>query len=133
MFSYFGIILPLILYILLLISQNTNNKDANQPPNILLILVDDMGSTDASFNYWIILSNHYTNPICGPTRSAFISSRFAYKIGNPFPIRDTGHMLPKYHTFAHELQSRGYRNHFIGKYGIDSQYSRNIGTIIARI
>ena len=25
------------------------------------------------------------------------------------------------HTFAHELQSRGYRNHFIGKYGIDNQ------------
>lgn len=29
-------------------------------------------------------------------------------------------MKPGFHTFAHEFQARGYRTHFIGKYGIDS-------------
>eukprot|EP01083_Nonionella_stella_P066557 175345_1 len=129
----------LFLYIPTLICKNNE-----APINVLLVLVDDMGSADASFNHrlnnpktnqapiltphidylannGIILANHYTNMICGPTRSALITSRFAYKIGNPFSIQGQGHIHPKYHTFAHELQSRGYRNHFIGKYGIDEQ------------
>ena len=92
-----------------------NNPDSADPPPIVTPNMDQLA------NNGIIFHNHYTNPICGPTRSALISSRFAYKIANPFPIRDEGNKLPKYHTFAHELQSRGYRHHFIGKYGIDSQ------------
>eukprot|EP01084_Bolivina_argentea_P084560 152878_1 len=79
----------------------------NKIPNILLILTDDMGNSDASFNFritnadkiknnklppiltpnidylaenGIIFKNHYTNCLCGPSRSALLSSRFAYKI-----------------------------------------------------
>eukprot|EP01084_Bolivina_argentea_P183876 317240_1 len=117
-------------------------------PNILLILTDDMGNTDASFNFritnanktknnesppiltphidylaesGIVFTNHHTHFLCGPSRSALLTSRFSYKIGNPFAHETEGHLLPHYKTFVHELLARGYRNHLIGKYGIDQQ------------
>ena len=125
---------------------------SGKQPNILLILVDDLGNADASFNYrithssgdepvsngppiltpnldhlaenGIIFSNHYTHHLCALTRSALITSRYAHRLGNPFPsitdLKMGGDLRSGYVTFAHELQSRGYTNHFIGKYGIDN-------------
>merc|ERR1719334_216153 len=124
------------------------------PPNILLILLDDLGNADASFNFklthsnhpnppiptpnideiaenGIIFSNHYTQTVCGPSRCALLTSRFSFRLGNPFPMITgndpsdpqsigAGDLGPEWRTFVHELSSRGYRNHLIGKYGVDN-------------
>eukprot|EP01083_Nonionella_stella_P129617 393306_1 len=83
--------------------------------NILLILVDDLGNSDASFNFnlthpnsnladapiptphldylahsGIIFSNHYTHYICGPSRCALLTSRYSVHLGNPFDIPSQG-------------------------------------------
>eukprot|EP01083_Nonionella_stella_P008756 25313_1 len=119
---------------------------AGKRQNILLILVDDLGNSDASFNFnithpyanigdapiatphldylahsGIIFSNHYTHYICGPSRSALLTSRYSVHLGNPFDILHKGGGLdPFIPTFAHQLKERNYRNSFIGKWGIDS-------------
>ena len=135
---------PLLIIILTTIQSILAESDL---PNILLILVDDLGNADASFNYQmthqgstfndapiptpnldsianegIRFSNHHTNWICGPSRSALITSRYAYKLGNPFAgWGGAGSPRPGYTTFAHELQRQyNYKNHFIGKWGVDT-------------
>eukprot|EP01084_Bolivina_argentea_P005072 9586_1 len=112
-------------------------------PNIIFILTDDMGNADASFNFkitnpdkadsppiitpnldllaenGIIMSQHYSHHVCGPSRCALITSRLSHNLGNPFPMMTGGNLRSSYKTFIHELSDRGYINHFIGKWGID--------------
>ena len=131
-----------------------------RPPNILLILLDDLGNADVSFNYLvthpkhsindapiitpeidkianesIIFSRHYSHWLCGPSRSALISSRLAYKLGNPFdaPSFVNGDMKANISTWMNIIRNynnnNNYRNSFIGKWGIDtSARTKNILT-----
>ena len=128
-----------------------------QAPNILLILLDDLGYSDVSFNYeiyhqditkqasnppihtpnidsiaheGIIFKRHYSHWLCGPSRSALISSRLAYKLGNPFdaPSFVNGDMDANISTWMQFLHNTNYnynynyhyRSSFIGKWGIDT-------------
>ncbi len=37
---------------------------------------------------WQILTRSYTHSICGPSRTALLTSRLAVSLGHPFPIND---------------------------------------------
>ncbi|XP_055333780.1 arylsulfatase B-like [Paramacrobiotus metropolitanus] len=66
-------------------------------PNILVFIADDLGHADLSYSEgnlqtptpnidklaWdgIILNRHYVNPICTPTRGAFMTGRDAFRVG----------------------------------------------------
>ena len=42
-----------------------------------------------------------------------------------FSVCDKGRILPKYHAYGIGLQSCGYRNYFIGIYGIDQELDKS--------
>jgi len=67
----------------------------NQPPNIIVFLADDLGFNDISWHNdkvispridelarsGIILEQHYSQPICSPTRGALLTGRYPIHTG----------------------------------------------------
>jgi len=121
---------------------------STQKPNVIFILLDDLGSADVSFSHkltrpevapsidtpsidaladsGIKLKQYYTHHICAPTRAAFLTGRYHTNLGNPFPSINGSGSLPKhYHTLADELATRGYRNYYVGKWGVDGYAGMN--------
>jgi len=69
---------------------------ASPQPNILFVLVDDLGWSDVGFHgskiktpnvdklarEGVVLESYYVQPICSPTRGALLSGRYPIHIGN---------------------------------------------------
>ena len=104
-------------------------------PNILLIVADDLGFADVSWNNpkmktpilqslaseGIILDQFYAQPKCSPSRSALLTGIYPYKMsmqrGSIGDFRPTG--LPTHlPTLPELLRSSGYSTHLIGKWHI---------------
>uniref|UniRef100_A0A7M5V5Q7 Sulfatase N-terminal domain-containing protein n=1 Tax=Clytia hemisphaerica TaxID=252671 RepID=A0A7M5V5Q7_9CNID len=107
---------------------------SEQPPNVVLIVADDLGWTDVSFHgsdqiptpnidklakEGIILNNYYVQPICSPTRSALMTGRYPIHTGmfhgvirpeEPYGVSLEEKILPEY------LRELGYATHAIGKW-----------------
>lgn len=102
-------------------------------PHIVFILADDMGWNDFSFHgsdeiqtpnidalaySGVILSQHYSQPICTPTRSALLTGRYPSNIGmHGWPLGAAepralppGKILPQY------LKELGYTTRIVGKW-----------------
>lgn len=68
---------------------------ASPQPNILFVLVDDLGWSDVGFHgskiktpnvdklarEGVVLDSYYVQPICSPTRGALLSGRYPIHIG----------------------------------------------------
>ncbi len=110
---------------------------AQERPNILVILADDLGYNDVGFTgptpiqtpqldalaaNGVIFSNGYvTHPYCGPSRAGLITGRYQARFGvevNFTHSRFDEHSgLPvTEQTFARRLQTAGYRTGVIGKW-----------------
>lgn len=114
------------------------------PKGIVLIIADDLGSADVSYRYTdptlapistpnidklandgVKLTSYYTHPLCGPSRSALISARYQVRIGNPFSVTNGfGSLHANYSTLPRHLSNRGFRNHYVGKWGIDGDIAK---------
>lgn len=107
----------------------TNFGNANDPPNILLILADDVGvetlgcyggdsyetpRLDALSEQGVRFDHCYSMAVCHPTRITLLTGRYPFRWNNPswgsFP--ETGERK----TFAHQLRSLGYRTAVAGKW-----------------
>src|SRR5262245_15037371 len=103
-------------------------------PNIVLVMADDLGSGDVGWRGGpyktphldklakesVRLNQHYSLPVCSPTRSALLSGRFNSRFGctnpqNPrvFPFDTT--------TLAVALKSVGYETALVGKWHLGSK------------
>jgi arylsulfatase A len=111
------------------------------PPNILLILCDDLGYGDLGcYGSKIRTPNldrlaaegvRFTNfcsadPVCSPSRAALLTGRYPTRVGVPkvlFP-QDAGGLNLDETTLADVLKERGYRTMCIGKWhlGRPAQY-----------
>jgi arylsulfatase A-like enzyme len=107
----------------------TQGSEQPAPPNVLLIVADDLGFADVGFHgrrEWatpnldrlasrgLILDRCYSAaPICGPSRAAILSGRVPERTG----VRLNHHDLPATEiTIAEVLRPLAYRSAAIGKW-----------------
>ncbi|MHC4441509.1 MAG: sulfatase family protein [Planctomycetota bacterium] len=103
---------------------------AKEPPNIVLIMCDDLGWADVGFNGNKVIRTpnldllakaglrfnrfYAGSAVCSPTRGSVQTGRHPYRYG----IHDanSGHMKPGEKTLAELLSRRGYRTGHFGKW-----------------
>jgi len=108
----------------------------SSPPNMLFLLADDIGWADISHNGGrfstpnidelvsggIELTNFYTQSLCTPSRMAFLTGRYAWKLGVQYPEvlhgMMTGHIPEDEKTFAEVTKEMGYDNYYVGRWGV---------------
>ena len=116
------------------LASNTVDKST---PNVLLILVDDLGLGDLSCQYakdlstpnidrifetGVRLDNFYANSsVSSPSRAALLTGRFPAMVGVPGVIRPSvdqnwGYFDPSAVTMPEVLKNGGYRTALIGKW-----------------
>ncbi|WP_017446609.1 sulfatase [Gayadomonas joobiniege] len=120
-----------------LILAGLSTVQANDRPNIIVLLADDLGYNDVGFtgetpiqtpnidklaNNGVIFKNGYvTHPYCGPSRAGMLTGRYQARFGmenNVSYSPDDKYMgLPLTEkTFAKRLQAVGYKTAIIGKW-----------------
>ena len=80
-----------------------HDKRTQKQPHIVLIVADDLGFNDVSYNgkqhgsairtpnidrlayEGVILDNYYTNPLCTPSRAQLITGRYVVRMSTPPP------------------------------------------------
>lgn len=122
-------------------------KAASQP-NVLLIVVDDMGfsdlgafggeietpNLDALAMSGVRLTNFYTAPTCSPTRAMLMTGKDSHAVGlgamaealNTFKILQgkpgyEGYLHPEETTMAEKFSAAGYRTMMTGKWHLGNQ------------
>jgi arylsulfatase A-like enzyme len=124
---------------LILISGNHSlqAEKSQARPNVLLILVDDLGygdlssygatdlkspHIDALLKRGMKFNNFYANcPVCSPTRAALLTGRYQDMVGVPGVIRthpqnSWGYLVPSAVTLANVFQEAGYHTGIVGKW-----------------
>ncbi len=106
---------------------------AERPPNVLLIVADDLGWADVGFHGSKLktpnldrlaragteLDQHYVGPVCSPTRSALLSGRYWSRFGVNSPQSEQALPFGTV-TLASALKSRGYETCITGKWHLGS-------------
>ena len=102
-------------------------------PNVLMIVMDDLGWNDTSYkgsdiptptidkfaNEGVRLQQYYVQRLCSPTRSAIMTGRYPYHLGLASGVIIAGHpygMPLNQTTLANELKKGGYATHIVGKW-----------------
>ena len=110
---------------------------AAERPNVLMILVDDLGygdlgcygasdirspAVDALATQGLKFTNFYANcPVCSPTRASLMTGRFPELVGVPgvirtYPKDNWGHLDPDAKVLASVLKPAGYQTAMVGKW-----------------
>jgi len=117
--------------------QNETSNATPRPPNLVVIMADDLGYADVGFNGCTDIptphidsianqgvrfsSGYVAYPVCGPSRAAFITGRYGQRFGferNPQYKTDDPHMglTRSETTIADALSAVGYRCGVVGKW-----------------
>ncbi|WP_168221708.1 sulfatase-like hydrolase/transferase [Aquisphaera giovannonii] len=106
-----------------------SSRGADAPPNIVLIVADDLGWADVGFNgraEWatpsldrlasrgMVLKRCYASaPVCGPSRACLLTGKYSIHNG---VIRNDQDLPGQEVTIAEALKHRGYRSLLAGKW-----------------
>jgi arylsulfatase A-like enzyme len=112
------------------------SKELAKQPHIVFILADDLGYNDVGFNgsneiltpeldklaeSAVVLKSMYVQPVCSPTRAAFLSGRYPMRYGLQTgiisPEDEFGLSLAE-QTIAQELGELGYSTAICGKWHV---------------
>ena len=109
-------------------------RAAETRPNIVVIMADDLGYGDVGWlggpfrtpqldklaRSSLRLTQHYSLPVCSPTRSSLLSGRFNSRFGCTSPTNDRVFPFGTV-TLASALKSVGYETALIGKWHLGSK------------
>lgn len=127
--------LPAVLLLLLCPGQVGAEDNAELPPNIVLIVADDLGWNDVGYHNPEIRTPHmdrlvatgvdldqfYVMPQCTPTRVALMTGRYPSRFGNHCTQASNERALPPgTTTVAAALQAAGYQTALCGKWHLGS-------------
>ena len=133
-----------IFALLLLIGWATLTSEAQNSPNVIIILVDDLGYEDVGFNgcldiptpnidtiaaEGVTFTNAYVSyAVCGPSRAGLITGRYQDRFGfgrNPlFAPNDANMGLPlSEETLAEALKKANYKSVALGKWHLGAHES----------
>ncbi|WP_044209181.1 sulfatase-like hydrolase/transferase [Flammeovirga sp. OC4] len=129
---------------LVLVNTYADDKKKSPRPNIILILMDDLGYADVGFmpqsakdiytpnidklasQGTVFTSAYVTHPFCGPSRTGIMTGRMPHVFGAQFNLAAfSGYGVAKGETFISDvLQNAGYHTGAIGKWhlGEDGDY-----------
>ncbi|MFD2257503.1 sulfatase [Luteolibacter algae] len=110
--------------------DTTHAATAEKPPNIILMMCDDLGWGDTGFNGNKIIKtphldqiaadgaklNHFYSigPVCSPTRASFLTGRHYFRMG--IWTANYGHLPQEEFTIARMLREKGYATGHFGKW-----------------
>ena len=106
-------------------------------PNVIVILVDDMGFSDLGSyggeivtpnidrlaSHGVRLSSFYTTPKCSPTRASLLTGRYSHEVGIGVltrPVGYAGSLDPDVPTLGTVLGDSGYSTALVGKWHLCS-------------
>uniref|UniRef100_A0A0N4ZDC2 Sulfatase domain-containing protein n=1 Tax=Parastrongyloides trichosuri TaxID=131310 RepID=A0A0N4ZDC2_PARTI len=120
---------------LFLINWKVNCETPEKKPNIIFIMADDLGYSDLDWKDYslhtptlrflansknsLLLSNSYVNQLCTPTRSAFMTGHYPFKVGTAdgvFLHMEPAGVSTKFRFLPENLSELGYKNYLIGKW-----------------
>ncbi|XP_065914604.1 arylsulfatase B-like [Dysidea avara] len=130
-----------VFFVVASLSAQWSLSIAATKPNILMIVIDDLGWNDTSYKgsdiktdfidtlavEGIRLQQYYVQRYCSPTRSAILAGRYPYHMGLARAVIINGHPfgLPLNQTtiqsataIADELKKGGYSTHCVGKWDL---------------
>lgn len=118
--------------VLLLVLHYTPIRAAVQPPNVLFIVIDDLGFDDVGFrsheiktptidslaHSGVILDQYYVQDVCSPSRSTFMTGRFSMhnSIVDWIPPASAYGLPLNETTMAQKFKAAGYATHAVGKW-----------------
>jgi len=126
MMRHFHLTIFWMLVVLIALALSTRMAIANERPNVVLIMCDDLGyegvSIYGSTTYatphldklaqeGMYFSHAYSTPICTPSRVQIMTGKYNYQNYVKFGLLDT-----KQKTFANYLQDAGYETGICGKW-----------------
>ncbi|CAM9150156.1 unnamed protein product [Scytosiphon promiscuus] len=114
-------------------SVKTTRSEENPRPNVLVVVVDDLGWKDVGFHEptfstpnldvmvaeGVELSTFYTAPTCTPSRAQLMTGRYSFRMGMQDSVLHTTEPrgVPLTETFVgQKLQSAGYNTAAVGKW-----------------
>jgi len=124
-------------FVLIAVASASTASAALQKPNVLLILVDDLGFGDLSVQgandmktpnldalaaSGIRFNNFYANcTVCSPTRASLMTGRYPDLVGVPgvirtYPDDNWGCLQPNGPTLPEQMKKAGYKAGMVGKW-----------------
>ena len=112
------------------------SASGESPPNIILVMPDDVGYGDYSFQgnpiiktpaidafvkSSVLFSDFHVSPTCAPTRSALLTGRHEFENGVTHTINERERLPLNAITMAQVLQQAGYKTGIFGKWHLGDE------------
>jgi len=126
-----AMLLILLLNLVIHIAESTSKLNGTKP-NVLFIVVDDLGWDDVGFrshqintpnidvlaSSGVVLNQYYVQDVCSPSRATFMTGRYAmhHSIVDWIPPASAYGLPLNETTMAEKFKSVGYRTHMSGKW-----------------